>query len=91
MHGYSNRNDQAMLLLLLLLLQGWQLALKSEVGGMAPGTANLRYVRNQAHASWAAALTEGLSVHVEAATGILGVGCGAFTHLFLNIKHQGSR
>jgi hypothetical protein len=51
--------------------QGWQLRLTNEVGGLAPGAAALRYVRQQAHASWAAALTDGLSLHIEAATGVL--------------------
>jgi hypothetical protein len=35
------------------------------------GAAQLRYVRQQVHASWAAALTDGLSLHIEAATGVL--------------------
>jgi hypothetical protein len=55
----------------LLTLQGWQLRLTNEIGGLAPGAAQLRYVRQQVHASWAAALTDSLSLHIEAATGVL--------------------
>jgi hypothetical protein len=51
------------------LLQGWQLRLTNEIGGLAPGAEKLRYVRPQAHGSWAAALADGLSLHVEAAAG----------------------
>uniref|UniRef100_A0A383WJ48 Bacterial surface antigen (D15) domain-containing protein n=1 Tax=Tetradesmus obliquus TaxID=3088 RepID=A0A383WJ48_TETOB len=51
--------------------EGWQLRLTNEIGGLAPGAARLRYVRQQLHGSWATALAEGLSLHIEGSTGLL--------------------
>jgi hypothetical protein len=39
------------------------------LGGVAPGSADLQYIKSQAHLSWAAELAEGLSFHVEAGAG----------------------
>eukprot|EP00775_Hariotina_reticulata_P009504 gene9504-9667_t len=70
--------------------EGWQVRLSGELGGAAPGSSNLRYIRQQTQLSWAAPLADGISFHVEGAAGLVfrlpgkAGGVGVHAHVFAN-------